>query len=118
MTSARLFLSGIAASGRHGARPGEKDEAQGFIVDLDLEVDVVGDSIEATADYRSVSEAVRAVITDGSYDLIEVMAHDVAERVLGLDHVIRVTAVVHKPNAARRLGIDGVAAAVTLPPDR
>ena len=28
MTSARLFLSGIAASGRHGARPGEKDEPQ------------------------------------------------------------------------------------------
>ena len=57
------------------------------------------------------------MITDRSYDLIEVMAHDVAERVIGLDHVVRVTAVVHKPNAARRLGIDGVAAAVTLPAD-
>ena len=55
------------------------------------------------------------MITDRLYDLIEVMAHDVAERVIGLDHVVRVTAVVHKPNAARRLGIDGVAAAVTLP---
>ena len=117
MTSARLFLSGIAASGRHGARPGEKDEPQVFVVDLDLEVVAERDSIEATADYRGVSEAVRAVITDRSYDLIEVMAHDVAERVIGLDHVVRVTAVVHKPNAARRLGIDGVAAAVTLPAD-
>jgi dihydroneopterin aldolase len=115
MTSARLFLSGIAASGRHGARPGEKDEPQDFVVDLDLEVDVVDDSIDATADYRGVSETVRGVITEGSYDLIEVMARDVAERVLALDHVVRVTAVVHKPNAARRLGIDGVAAAVTLP---
>ena len=86
------------------------------MVDLDLEVDAEHDSIEATADYR-VSEAVRAVITDRSYDLIEVMAHDVAERVIGLDRVVRVTAVVHKPNAARRLGIDGVAAAVTLPAD-
>jgi hypothetical protein len=28
-----------------------------------------------------------------------------------------VTAIVHKPGAARRLGIDGVASAVTLPPD-
>ena len=115
MTTARLFLSGIAASGRHGARPGEKDEPQGFVVDLDLEVEVGADEIEATADYRGVSEAVRAVIADGSYDLIEVMARDVAERALAFDHVRRVTAVVHKPNAARRLGIDGVAAAVTLP---
>ena len=115
MTTARLFLSGIAASGRHGARPGEKDEPQDFVVDLDLEVDVSADAIEATADYRAVSDAVRAVVVDGSYDLIEVMARDVAERVLAFDHVHAVTAVVHKPNAARRLGIDGVAAAVTLP---
>ena len=115
MTTARLFLSGIAASGRHGARPGEKDEPQDFVIDLDLEVEVGADSIEATADYRGVSDAVRAVVVDGSYDLIEVMARDVAERVLTFDHVTRVTAVVHKPNAARRLGIDGVAAAVTLP---
>jgi dihydroneopterin aldolase len=115
MTTARLFLSGIRASGRHGARPGEKDEAQEFVVDLDLEVSVAGDRIEETADYRGVSEAVRSVIADGSYDLIEIMAHDVAERVLAFDHVGRVTAVVHKPNAASRLQIEGVAAAVTLP---
>lgn len=116
MTTARLFLSGIAASGHHGARPGEKDERQDFVVDLDLEVAVDADTIASTADYRGVSDVVRAVITEGSYDLIEVMAHDLAERVLGLDHVTRVTAIVHKPNAASRLGIDGVAAAVTLPP--
>ena len=115
MTTARLFLTGIAASGRHGARPGEKDEPQDFVVDLDLEVSVDADDIEATADYRGVSEAVRAVIVEGSYDLIEVMARDVAARVLALDHVSRVTAVVHKPGAARRLGIDGVAAAATMP---
>lgn len=115
MTSARLFLSGIAASGRHGARAGEKDEPQDFVIDLDVEVDVTADAIDATADYRGVGDAVRAVVTDGSYDLIEVMARDVAERVLAFDHVTRVTAVVHKPNAAARLGIDGVAAAVTVP---
>ena len=115
MTTARLFLSGIRATGHHGARPGEKIEPQEIVVDLDLEVEVSADSIEETADYRDVSDAVRAVITDGSYDLIEVMAHDVAERVLAFDHVMTVTAVVHKPNAARSLGIDGVAAAATLP---
>jgi len=115
MTTARLFLSGIASSGRHGARPGEKDEPQDFVVDLDIEVEFGADEIEATADYRGVTEAVRSVIADGSYDLIETMAHDVAERVLALEHVTRVTAVVHKPYAARRLEIDGVAAAVTLP---
>ncbi|MGH2539101.1 MAG: dihydroneopterin aldolase [Actinomycetota bacterium] len=113
MTTARLFLSGIKASGHHGARPGEKDDAQDFVVDLDLEVDVGTDSIDATADYRGVTDAVRAVVSDGSFDLIEAMAGAIAQRVLALDHVARVTAIVHKPYAAERLQIDGVAAAVT-----
>jgi dihydroneopterin aldolase len=115
MTSARLFLSGISASGHHGARAGEKDTPQAFVVDLDLEVDASADSIASTADYRDVSDAVRSVVAEGSYDLIEVMAHDIAARILTFERVTRVTAVVHKPNAAARLGIDGVAAAVTLP---
>jgi dihydroneopterin aldolase len=104
--TARLFLSGIRASGHHGARPGEKDQAQEFVVDLDLEVEVARDEIGATADYRGISETVGRVIEAGSFDLIEVMAAEIA-------HVREATAVVHKPNAAARLGIDGVAAAAT-----
>jgi dihydroneopterin aldolase len=114
MTTARLFLSGIAASGHPGARAGEKDEAQDFVVDLDVEGEGEVEQIVATADDRGVSGAVRSVFADGSDDQIGVMASDIAERVLATVHVTRVTAVVHKPNAASRLGIDGVAAAVTL----
>ena len=40
MVTSRLFLTGITASGRHGANPGEKDQAQDFVVDLDVEVEV------------------------------------------------------------------------------
>jgi dihydroneopterin aldolase len=113
MTRARLFLSGIRAEGRHGARAGEKDEPQPFVVDLDLQVDAGDDSIEATADYRGITEAVREVVEHGSFDLIETMADAIARRVASMAHVSEVTAVVHKPNAAGRLGIDGVAAAAT-----
>ena len=113
MSRARLFLSGIRAEGRHGARTGEKDEPQPFVVDLDLEVDVHDDSIEATADYRAITDAVREVIERGSFDLIESMADAIAQRVVSIPAVTTATAVVHKPNAAGRLGIDGVAAAAT-----
>ena len=113
MSPARLFLSGIRAEGRHGARPGEKDEPQPFVVDLDLEIDVGDDSIEGTADYRGITDAVREVVEHGSFDLIETMADAIARRVASAPRVISVTAVVHKPNAAGRLGIDGVAAAAT-----
>jgi dihydroneopterin aldolase len=113
MTRARLFLSGIRVEGRAGVRPGEKDEPQPFVIDLDLEVDVVDDAIEGTADYRVITEAVREVVERGSFDLIESMAEAIAGRVASFPHVASATAVVHKPNAATRLGIDGVAAAAT-----
>ncbi|MGZ4132724.1 MAG: dihydroneopterin aldolase [Actinomycetota bacterium] len=115
MSRARLFLSGIHAEGRHGARPGEKDEPQAFVIDLDLEVEVGDDTIEGTADYRHVIERVRAVVAEGSFDLIETMAEAIAHACFTFERVMRATVVVHKPNAATRLGIDGVAAAVTLP---
>jgi 7,8-dihydroneopterin aldolase/epimerase/oxygenase len=110
---AKLFLSGIRAEGHHGARPGEKDASQPFVVDLDLDVDVARDDIEATADYRGISDTVRSVVSDRSFDLIEVMAAEIATAVLALPNVVRVSAVVHKPGAAARLDIDGVAAAAT-----
>lgn len=113
MSRARLFLTGIRAEGRHGAREGEKDVPQPFVVDLDIEVDTTGDSIEATADYRAITDAVREIVEGGSFDLIEAMADAIAVRVIAFPRVEGVTAVVHKPNAAGRLGIDGVAAGAT-----
>jgi dihydroneopterin aldolase len=112
---ARLFLSGIHAEGRHGARPGEQDTPQPFVIDLDLEVEVGQDSIDETADYRGVTDQVRAIVQERSFDLIESMGESIADACLAFGAVTRATVVVHKPNAAARLGIDGVAAAVTRP---
>jgi dihydroneopterin aldolase len=113
MNRARLFLSGIRAEGHHGARTGEKDQPQPFVVDLDLEVEVEDDSIDSTADYRGVTDAVKEIVEQGSFDLIETMAEAIAHRIASFSRVLEVTAVVHKPNAAGRLGIDGVAAGAT-----
>jgi dihydroneopterin aldolase len=104
MNRARLFLTGIRAEGRHGARVGEK-------------VEVHEDSIDATADYRGVTDAVREIVEQGSFDLIETMAEAIAHRIASFPRVAEVTAVVHKPKAAGRLGIDGVAAGATASAD-
>jgi dihydroneopterin aldolase len=113
MSTSRLFLSGIRCEGRHGANPGEKDTPQPFVVDLDLEVRVDFDVIGDTADYRMIVQTARDTVGGSSYDLLESLAAAVAEAVLKMDHVVRSTAVVHKPNAAASIGIDGVAAAAT-----
>ncbi len=113
MIEATIRLTGIRADGRHGARPGEKDQVQPFIADLELVVEVASDDIEATADYRSVGDSVRRIVEDGSFDLIESLAGAIADAVVALPNVRSVTATVHKPNAADRLDIDGVSASVT-----
>jgi dihydroneopterin aldolase len=111
VTISRLFLTGIRCEGRHGANPGEKDTPQPFVVDLDLDVRVDGDHVDETADYRAVAQAARDTVAGTSFDLLESLAGAVAQAVFGMDRVTRVTAVVHKPNAARSVGVEGIAAA-------
>lgn len=116
MTTSRLFLTGIRAQGRLGANPGEKDAAQEVVVDLDVEVavDVAVDRLSATADYRDLIALARAVVADASPDLLETLAHRVATAVAARPGVVRATAIVHKPNAARSNDVAGVAAAATV----
>ena len=113
MAAVHLFLSGIRASGRHGANPGERDEPQEFVVDLDVEVETTGDQLDRTADYRRLTETVRETVATESFVLLESLADALANAALTHQGVQRVTAVVHKPAATRSLGIDGVAAAAT-----
>jgi len=116
VSTTRLFLTGIGASGRHGANPGEKDSAQEFVVDLDVEVSVASDGLEGTADYRDLIAAAREVVERGSFDLLESLALAIAEAVGARPGVVRATAIVHKPAAARSNQVQGVAAAATVPP--
>jgi dihydroneopterin aldolase len=100
-----VFVSGIRASGRHGANPGEKDAPQEFVIDLDVEVMVSGDRIGATADYRRLAATARDAVSESSFDLLESLAGAVAAAVVALPRVLAATAVVHKPAAARSLGV-------------
>ena len=109
----RLFLTGITAQGRHGANPGEKDEPQDFVVDLDVEVEVADDRLASTADYRSLVRTARETVARDSFDLLETLAHAVADAVVKQEGVVRVNAVVHKPGAARSNDVQGVAAAAS-----
>lgn len=113
MTTSRLFLTGITASGHHGANPDEKEQAQEFVVDLDVEVEVSADAIGGTADYRGLIRAAREVVELERFDLLESIAAAVARAVASRPGVIRATAIVHKPSAARSNDVQGVAAAAT-----
>ncbi|HZD79146.1 MAG TPA: dihydroneopterin aldolase [Actinomycetota bacterium] len=116
MSTSRLFLTGIDVEGRHGANAGEKDRPQAFVVDLDVEVAVSSDTLEGTADYRTLIRTAREVVQGTSFDLLESIATAVAEAVAARSGVVRATAIVHKPGAAISSGVQGVAAAATAEP--
>lgn len=106
----RLRLTGIRTEGRHGAREGERDAPQPFLVDLEVDVEARGDDLTTTADYRDLVELVRRLVAGESFSVIETLASRIAEAVAARDGVVACRAVVHKPLAADRLDAEDVAA--------
>jgi dihydroneopterin aldolase len=105
-----LRITGLEASGRHGASQGEMDEPQPFVVDLVLGVEPGEDSVVATADYREIARRVRETIETTSFHIVESIASRVADEVAAIDGVVWCRAVVHKPQAAERHGMADVSA--------
>lgn len=77
-----IELRGLRVLGRHGVLEEEKQRAQPFEVDLDVEVDLLGagrsDALGDTVDYGAVAEAVRDVVQGGHSDLLEHLADRIA----------------------------------------
>lgn len=110
MSGARVRVTGLAVEGRHGANLGERDAAQRFVVDLDVEVAAAGDALEQTADYEALSAAARRVVEERSFVLLETLAAAIAEAVAAVPGVVRVRATAHKPAAAAIVGAVDVSA--------
>ncbi len=111
----RLVLSihGIAAGGRHGANPGERDEPQGFRIDVEVDIEVGADELDATADYRDVADVARKTVESTSFVLLESLAQAVADRLGEVAGVASARVTVHKPSAARSMNVEDVAATAT-----
>lgn len=79
-----IELRGVRAVGCHGLLPEERERAQPFEVDLDLELDLSragrSDDLADTVDYGAVAEAVRAEIEGPHSDLLEHLADRIARR--------------------------------------
>ena len=114
LPSTLISLAGIRASGRHGANPGERAQAQEFVVDLSVWVHTGKDRLEETVDYRDIVRTAREVIASKSFILLETLAEAVADSVIALGDIGRVTAVIHKLGAAESLGVGDVSAEATV----
>jgi dihydroneopterin aldolase len=79
----RILVPGLRALGVHGVLPEEQVRAQPFEVDLELHVDLAAagesDDLADTVSYADVIDAVRRVVTDERYALLERLATRIAE---------------------------------------
>ncbi len=76
----RIELRGMSFQGRHGVRPAERDQAQEFKVDLEIQADLTKagqtDRLADTVDYTQARAAVREVIEGESMQLLESLASE------------------------------------------
>lgn len=81
-----LSLRGLRVLGTHGVLPEERQRAQPFEVDLDIEADLsaagASDDLTDTLDYGEIAEAAARVVTGEHADLLERLAQRIADAVL------------------------------------
>jgi dihydroneopterin aldolase len=98
-----LALTGLACWGHHGVFEHERREGQQFVVDLVLGFDTApaaaSDDLSQTVDYGSLALAVKAAVEQDPVDLIETLAHRIADVCLLQSRVEWVRVTVHKPDA-------------------
>ncbi|XP_010941707.1 dihydroneopterin aldolase 2 [Elaeis guineensis] len=82
----RLILRGLQFHGFHGAKPEEKKLGQKFVVDVDAWLDLSeagkSDNLSDTVSYTEIYRIVRDVVEGPSQNLLESVAHLIANTTL------------------------------------
>ncbi len=111
--SDHVVVSNLAVLGRHGVLAEERQRAQPFEVDIDVELDLAEaagrDDLAATLDYGELCAEVARLVEDESFLLLEALADAIATAVLGHGRVRAVTVEVRKPRPPLPHHLDAVA---------
>ena len=98
-----IHLRGLEFYAYHGALPEEQVLGQRFLIDMDLFSDLSqarsSDRVGDTIHYGEVYQVIKACVTGDSHQLLEHLAEDIAQRVLGQFSCTSVRVEVHKPQA-------------------
>ena len=115
--SDELALTGLECWGHHGVFEHERREGQQFVIDLVLGLDTApaaaSDDLSETVDYGSLATSVKAAVENDPVDLIETLAHRIAEVCLLDSRVEWVRVTVHKPDAPIDASFHDVALTIT-----
>ena len=98
----KIVLAGLEFHGRHGVFAEEKRFGARFLVDIEMELKYQGipDDVTHTIDYAQVYATVEDETVRERYYLIEVLANNIADRLMREHHKLNGVLVrVHKPHA-------------------
>lgn len=109
----RIELRGLKVRGNHGVFAHERADGQDFIVDItvwmDLAVAAASDNLADTYDYGLLAQRAADIVAGPARDLIETVAGEIAEEVMGDARVQAVEVTLHKPHAPIPLAFADVA---------
>jgi dihydroneopterin aldolase len=112
----RISLTGLTVRGFHGVYDAERRDGQDFVVDVVLDVDTSSaaatDDVADTVHYGELAQALAAVVAGEPVNLIETLAHRLADVCVADARVSAATVTVHKPQAPIPLRFDDVAVTV------
>ena len=101
----RIVISDIALRCIIGVYPEERHEKQDVMVTVAMHADLAragaSDDFRDTVDYKAVKVAVVELVESSQFQLIEALAHAIAEVCLRFDGVEQVDVTVEKPGALR-----------------
>lgn len=99
----RIELRGLVVRGHHGVLEHERRDGQDFVVDITVWIDLgramASDDLADTFDYRLLAQRATDIVAGPAKNLIETVAGEIADDVMGDRRVHAVEVVVHKPHA-------------------
>ena len=103
----RVFIRDLVLPARIGIHDHEREQTQPVIINVDASVEeaVEGadetktDTIADVVCYETLTEQIKEVLADGHIDLVEVLAEDIATRLLADPRIIWLRIRLEKPEA-------------------
>lgn len=103
MNADEIRLTGLTVFGRHGVFEHERADGQEFTIDVRLRLDLsdaaATDDVTDTVHYGELAEKIAAVVAGEPVNLIETLAHRIADVALDDVRVRDAEVTVHKPHA-------------------
>ncbi len=106
-----IRITDLFFRGKHGVGSAERNVEQEFLIEVDMIFDTANagasDQLTDTVDYSAVRDKIRGVIEGPSRYLIEVLAEDIAKRILE-DKRIKSAEITIKKTAVWKNGVPSV----------